>query len=359
MGGMTTVAARQAPGARPRPPPARRVGHAGDRPAGSTQPSPTCRSSRRTVTCHPRGSRRTRPSRTRRACSYRRTTTSSASCMPRASPSRSSASADRPMTPEGSRRAWRLLAEHWPAFRGTPSRFWMDSVLADVFGVAERLAPETADAIYDRIRDAIAAPDFRPRALMGRFGIEVLATTDDPADDLRHHRALHADPSFTPRVAPTFRPDRYLEPGRPGFAELMERLAVASGIDTGSYRGYVAALEERRRFFKANGAVSSDHSHADVVTLTLSRRRGGADLRRSAGGCRPATGGDSLPPPHARRDGPDGDRGRPRHDAAPRRAPRPPLPNARTLRTGLGPRHPHDGRVHPGPAAAARPLRHR
>ncbi|HET8989274.1 MAG TPA: glucuronate isomerase, partial [Humibacillus sp.] len=46
----------------------------------------------------------------------------------------------RPLTADGSRRAWRLLAEHWPSFRGTPSRFWMDCVLADVFGVTERLS---------------------------------------------------------------------------------------------------------------------------------------------------------------------------------------------------------------------------
>ena len=175
----------------------------------------------------------------------------------------------RPLTADESRRAWRLLAEHWPAFRGTPSRFWMDSVLADVFGITERLASESADRIYDRIAEAIAAPDFRPRALMDRFGIEVLATTDDPVDDLHDHRILRDDPGFGPRVVPTFRPDRYLEPGRADFRDLMTDLARASSVDTGSYAGYLAALEDRRRFFKANGAVSSDHSHADVVTLSL------------------------------------------------------------------------------------------
>jgi glucuronate isomerase len=168
-----------------------------------------------------------------------------------------------------SRRAWRLLAENWATFRGTPSRFWMDSVLADVFGIRERLSADTADTIFDRIADVIAEPAFRPRALMDRFGIDVLATTDDPADDLRHHRTLREDTGFAPKVAPTFRPDRYLEPGRDDFADLMAALGRASDIDTGTYAGYIAALEDRRRFFKANGAVSSDHSHADVVTLVL------------------------------------------------------------------------------------------
>lgn len=176
---------------------------------------------------------------------------------------------------DGARQAWRLFCEHWPAFRGTPSRFWMESVLADVFGVTERPSAESADAIYDQLADALATPAYRPRALMDRFGISVMATTDDPVDDLRHHAALRADAGFTHRVVPTFRPDRYLEPARADFPALVAALAEASGIDTGSYAGYRAALADRRRYFKDHGAVSSDHSHADVVTLSLTDAEAG------------------------------------------------------------------------------------
>ncbi|WP_035918116.1 glucuronate isomerase [Knoellia sinensis] len=169
----------------------------------------------------------------------------------------------------GSRRAWTLFCENWSAFRGTASRFWMESVLADVFGLAESPSAETADTIYDHIAAALTTPEFRPRALAERFNISVLATTDDPVDSLEHHRTLAADSSFATRVAPTFRPDRYLEPVRPDFAELAKSLGAAADIDTTTYAGYIAALENRRRFFKDNGGVSTDHSHLDVVTLTL------------------------------------------------------------------------------------------
>jgi glucuronate isomerase len=174
-----------------------------------------------------------------------------------------------PLGEAESRRAWRLLAQHWPAFRGTPSRFWMESVLGEVFGVTQRLSPATADAVYDEIADRLATPGYRPRALMRRFGIDVLATTDDPADDLHHHRRLRDDVSFAHRVVPTFRPDRYLEPARGDFGHLMSDLARVSGTDTGTYAGYLAALEERRRHFIEHGAVSADHSHADVMTVEL------------------------------------------------------------------------------------------
>ena len=169
-----------------------------------------------------------------------------------------------------SRAAWRTFCEHWALFRGTPSRFWMESVLSGIFGVAKRPSAESADEIYDRVAECLTADEYRPRELFKSFGIEVLATTDDPCDDLAQHAALAADPSFDGRVVPTFRPDRYLEPARPDFAQLMGRLAEASGEDTGDFPGYQRALAQRRRHFKEHGAVSADHSHPDVVTVELS-----------------------------------------------------------------------------------------
>jgi glucuronate isomerase len=174
-----------------------------------------------------------------------------------------------PLPEPRARQAWRRMCEHWTAFRGTPVRYWMESELADIFGVAERPAPGTAERIYDQIAERLADPAFRPRALFRRFGIEVLATTDDPCDDLSAHRALAADPDWTARVIPTFRPDRYLEPGQEGWAKAMTRLAESTGIDTSGYDGYVRALEARRRHFVEHGATSADHSHADVRTEPL------------------------------------------------------------------------------------------
>lgn len=32
------------------------------------------------------------------------------------------------------RRAWRIFCESWPLYRGTPSRFWMETELVEIFG---------------------------------------------------------------------------------------------------------------------------------------------------------------------------------------------------------------------------------
>src|SRR4051812_34070974 len=174
-----------------------------------------------------------------------------------------------PLPEDRAREAWRLLCENWHLLRGTPVRYWFDSELSDIFGVRERPSADNADALYDQIAEQLAEPGHRPRALLRRFGIEVMATTDDPADDLEVHDRLKEDPDITARIVPTFRPDRYLELGRPGWGDAVKRLGVVADTDVGHYAGYVAALEQRRRYFVEHGAVSADHGHADAVAAPL------------------------------------------------------------------------------------------
>lgn len=172
-----------------------------------------------------------------------------------------------PLPEDRARAAWRLLCSHWHLLRGTPVRYWLESSLASYFGVTSRPSPATADSLYEQIAAQLAAPSHRPRALLRRFAIDFLATTDDPADDLAVHRALRDDPSVTTRIAPTFRPDRYLEVGRPGWPATVKELG-----DIGDYDGYLTALAARRRYFVSQGAVSADHGHADAGATPLSHR---------------------------------------------------------------------------------------
>jgi glucuronate isomerase len=168
--------------------------------------------------------------------------------------------------------SWRVLCEHWPLLAGTVVRLWLELVLHDVLDV--RIAPSaaTADSLFDELSEQLARPELRPRALCERFAIELLATTDDPADDLRHHRALAADPRWTPRVVPTFRPDAYLDCSRPRWPALIERLSAAANVPIGSYDDFVAALEHRRGVFAEHGATSSDHGVERLAAERLGDR---------------------------------------------------------------------------------------
>jgi glucuronate isomerase len=91
------------------------------------------------------------------------------------------------------RKIWKLFADHWYLFRGTPSSIWFMHALETVFGITDTFSPKTADAIFDTINETLATPQFRPRALFERFNIEVIATTDSPIDALNHHQALAGD----------------------------------------------------------------------------------------------------------------------------------------------------------------------
>ena len=112
-----------------------------------------------------------------------------------------------------------------------------------------------------------------PERLYRRFGLEVLATTDSPLDDLSAHVALRDDPTWQGEVIPTFRPDILIDPSRTSrWGEQLDALASVSGIDTTTYRGYIAALESRRAAFKQLGATATDHGHRSPQTLDLSDR---------------------------------------------------------------------------------------
>jgi len=182
------------------------------------------------------------------------------------------------------RAAWRRFCENWHLFAGTASGYWLRHEFTELFGLTEQPSADNADALYDRIADVLARPDFRPRALFDQFSIEFLATTDDPLDDLAPHRALAADASFTGRVAPTFRPDAYLNPANPAFIGNVERLAAWSGSAVDDYAGYIDALEARRAHFVANGAVSADHGVLQPLTFELDPAEAASLYKRAARG---------------------------------------------------------------------------
>src|SRR5690606_39563119 len=95
------------------------------------------------------------------------------------------------------------------------------------------------------------------------------APPDAPLRHLVPRRTRAQAPTSSGRVIPTFRPARFLALARPDWPALARRLGEVADVDTGDYAGYIAALENRRRYFKEHGAVSSDHSHFDAGTEPL------------------------------------------------------------------------------------------
>jgi glucuronate isomerase len=168
------------------------------------------------------------------------------------------------------RKIWRLFAQHWHLFRGTPSQIWWHHVLFDLFEITERLTAESADRIYDQIDYCLSTPEFRPRALFDRFNIEVLSTTESPLDPLTHHQKLR-ESGWLGRIIPTYRPDPVVDPEFPDFSDNVGELGLLTREDTATWRGYLEALFKRRRFFAEHGATATDHGHISAATFDLPR----------------------------------------------------------------------------------------
>ncbi|MFB6725969.1 glucuronate isomerase [Kribbella sp. NPDC056345] len=166
------------------------------------------------------------------------------------------------------REVWREFCAHWHLFRGTPSRYWLEHEFAEVLGLSVHPSAETADELYDQISARIAEPDFRPRALLDRFRIELLSTTDAATDDLALHAQVEAE--LPGRVIPTFRPDAVVHLDRPGWSHLAEQLGQLAETDTSTYGGYLEAIRKRRQVFVQAGARATDHGHFSAAATPLS-----------------------------------------------------------------------------------------
>ena len=154
------------------------------------------------------------------------------------------------------RAIWRLFASNFFLFRGTPSWLWLNHAFTTVFGIDEQPSAENADRLYDIIADALARPEFRPRALYERFNIEVLATTESPLDDLRHHRAIR-ESGWKGRVVTAFRPDPVVDPDFPNFRREPRR----AWPDHGLRRRVVEGLSRRAR--RPPRLLQDDGRHLD------------------------------------------------------------------------------------------------
>jgi glucuronate isomerase len=149
-------------------------------------------------------------------------------------------------------------AETVPAAVGNPLYHWTHLELARYFGIYELLSPSTSRKIYGRASEMLRSKDFSIRSLIRRMNVEIICTTDDPADSLESHTKLKN--SFEIKVLPTFRPDNITKTEDPyKFKEYVGRIEAASGISINNFESLVEALDKRHAFFHELGGRLSDH----------------------------------------------------------------------------------------------------
>ena len=124
-----------------------------------------------------------------------------------------------------------------PKLIGNPLYYWTHMELALIFGIHTPLNADSAEEIWTRANARLA--DIGVVDLLKQFGVEYIATTDDPFSSLSLHGSINGV-----TVSPTFRPDRC-------FAEGASK----------------AELEKRLDFFLTKGCKAADHGF-DVFSDT-------------------------------------------------------------------------------------------
>ena len=147
-------------------------------------------------------------------------------------------------------RAW---AETMPYLIGNPLYHWTHLELLRYFGIDEELDGESADRIWNRCNELLTKDGYTARGLIERSNVEIVCTTDDPADDLQNHLKI-AESGFGTRVLPTFRPDKAVDIAAPTFMGYIDNIGV------GTFDELTAWIEERIEYFHAAGCRLADHA---------------------------------------------------------------------------------------------------
>jgi glucuronate isomerase len=150
-------------------------------------------------------------------------------------------------------------AETVPYTMRNPLYHWTHLELKRAFGVDKLLNPGTAKEIYDVCTEQLRTPEYSARGLMKMFNVQVVCTTDDPADTLEHHISLKEE-GFEIKVLPTWRPDKAMAVENPKeYRAYVEKLADVSGVTIHKFRDLIEALRKRHDFFASVGCKLSDH----------------------------------------------------------------------------------------------------
>ncbi len=149
-------------------------------------------------------------------------------------------------------------AETVPYTVGNPLYHWTHLELARYFKITDLLSPKTATSIYKNAGTLLQTKEFSVRSLLKRMKVEVVCTTDDPADTLEFHKKLRG--AFEIGVFPTWRPDNVVKTEDPvKFKAYIGKLEKASGTAIKNFSSLVEALDNRHKFFHQMGTKASDH----------------------------------------------------------------------------------------------------
>lgn len=161
-------------------------------------------------------------------------------------------------------------AETIPYTIMNPLFHWTHMELKNYFGIQEILNTKNSARVYSEANGLLQRDDFRSQPLIKKMNVEVLCTTDDPTDDLKHHQDIRSQ-SFSTKVLPAWRPDKILKAEVPiVYNQYLDQLSKVTNINISKYRDLIDAIKKRQILFNNLGCRLSDHGiekfYADEYT---------------------------------------------------------------------------------------------
>lgn len=198
---------------------------------------------------------------------------------------RANGAEEKDVTGDGAdREKFRKFAEVLPLAIGNPMIHWTHLELKRYFGCDLFLSPKTADRIWELCNGKLKEDALSVRGIIRSSNVEVIATTDDPADDLVWHKKIRGDKSCDFKVVPSFRPDKAVRVEKPEFRDYIRTLSQAAGTEIRTLDDLFSVLEKRIEFFDSMGCRASDHALEYVFCRKEGAAKADAALKKALNG---------------------------------------------------------------------------
>lgn len=150
-----------------------------------------------------------------------------------------------------------------------PLYHWTHLELKNYFGITELLNETSAPSIYNQCNELLQHDEYRVQGLLKKMNVEVVCTTDDPADSLEYHRAFATQKSSF-RMYPTFRPDKaYAFNDVVAYNAYLNVLGTSADKEINSLHDLLTVLEQKIVFFQEHGCRVSDHGLETMPSVGL------------------------------------------------------------------------------------------
>ena len=141
---------------------------------------------------------------------------------------------------------------------GNPLYHWSHLELQRYFGYEGHLCGDTAEEVWNQCNEILSQDNMSARNLIRMSNVDIVCTTDDPADSLEWHKKIK-ESGFEVAVLPAWRPDKAMNIEKADFTDYIVKLSEVSGVAIGSFATLIEALRVRMDFFAENGCSVSDH----------------------------------------------------------------------------------------------------